>query len=108
MNAPETQVAAPEVAERPSLAAAYALIAALTARVAALETVRVAKESEVEMTDEMAEAVTYGEHAALKHKDAAAALGLTYGQVYSARLEFTFKAVHKAAKEAGKKNAWVK
>lgn len=98
----------PEVTERPSLAGAYALVAALAIRVEALETIKTAKADGVEMTDAMAESVTYGEHAALKHKDAAEKLGLTYGQVYSCRLGFTFKAVHKAAKDAGKKNAWIK
>ena len=61
-----------------------------------------------EMTDEDAEKVIYGELSAVKHKDAADKLGLTYGQVYSARLEFTFKNVHKKASDAGKKNPWKK
>jgi hypothetical protein len=67
-----------------------------------------AKAEGKEMTDAHAESVTYGELAALKHKDAAEKLGLTYGQIYSCRLEFTFKNVHKTAKAAGKKNAWIK
>ena len=61
-----------------------------------------------EMTDEHAERVTYGDLAEKKHKDAAEVLGLTYGQIYSCRLGFTFKDVHKKAKDAGKKNAWIK
>lgn len=104
MNATETTVAQPA---RTTLAELIATVAALTLRVDALE-VKPVSPVGIEMTDAMAESVTYGEHAALKHKDAAEKLGLTYGQVYSARLEFTFKAVHKAAKDANKKNAWVK
>ena len=61
-----------------------------------------------EMTDEHAERVTYGDLAEKKHKDAAEVLGLTYGQIYSCRLGFTFKDVHKKAKDEGKKNAWIK
>lgn len=104
MNATETTVAQPT---RTTLAELIATVAALTLRVDALE-VKPTAPVGIEMTDAMAESVTYGELAALKHKDAAEKLGLTYGQVYSARLEFTFKAVHKAAKDANKKNAWVK
>jgi predicted Zn-dependent protease len=61
-----------------------------------------------EMTDEDARAILTGAHAASKHKDAASALGLTYGQVYSCRLEYTFKHIHKELKEAGFKNGWTK
>lgn len=61
-----------------------------------------------EMTDDDARAILNGAHAQSKHKDAASALGLTYGQVYSCRLEYTFKHIHKELKEAGFKNSWVK
>jgi len=67
-----------------------------------------AKADGKEMTDADAESVTYGDLAEKKHGEAAEALGLTYGQVYSCRKEFTFKTVHKAAKEANRKNRWVK
>jgi hypothetical protein len=77
-------------------------VADLTAKVDA------PKASVVEMTNDHARAVLNGEHAAKKHKDAATALGLTYGQVYSCRLEFTFKDVHKELKAAGFKNPWIK
>lgn len=43
-----------------------------------------------------------------KHNVIAKRLGLSYGQIYSCRLEFTFKHVHKAMKEAGEKNIWAK
>lgn len=91
-----------------TLVQALEMIAALTVRVEALEAPKPSKASEKEMSEADAEAVTYGEFSALKHKEAAEKLNLTYGQVYSARLEFTFKGVHKAAKDAGKKNIWVK
>jgi hypothetical protein len=42
------------------------------------------------------------------HKDAAEIIGLTYAQVYSCRLEFTFKHVHKALKNDKWKNPWAK
>lgn len=85
------------------------LVAALTAKVEVLEAkVNAPKPESKEMTDEHALRVTYGDLKDKKHKDAAEALGLTYGQVYSCRLEFTFKDVHKKAKGEGKKNDWVK
>ena len=62
----------------------------------------------LEMTKEHALRVLNGDLAGSKHKDAAASLGLTYGQVYSCRLEFTFKDVHKALKAEGWKNSWTK
>jgi len=61
-----------------------------------------------EMSDDDARRVLTGDLAAKKHKEAAEVLGLTYGQVYSCRLEFTFKNIHKEMKDAGVKNAWVK
>ena len=61
-----------------------------------------------EMTDDDARRVLTGDLASVKHKDAADKLGLTYGQVYSCRLEFTFKNIHKEMKEAGKTNPWKK
>lgn len=95
---------------RMSNAEMSAAIAALVQRVEALEAAAapVPKGEAKEMTDADAERVTYGDLASAKHKEAAAQLGLTYGQVYSARGEFTFKAVHKAAKDSGRKNTWAK
>jgi hypothetical protein len=77
-------------------------VAELTAKVNA------PKPEVTEMTDDHAKRVTYGDLKDLKHKAAAEKLGLTYGQIYSCRLEFTFKDVHKAAKAEGLKNAWTK
>lgn len=85
-------------------------IEALQAKVAELETRLEPKRNEAqrEMTDDDAKRITYGDLANLKHKDAASQLKLSYGQVYSCRLEFTFKHVHKAARDANQKNPWVK
>lgn len=47
------------------------------------------------MRDEDALAVLTGVYRDLDHKQAASAIGLTYAQVYSCRLGFTFKHVHK-------------
>lgn len=71
-------------------------------------TVSVRNTSEKEMTDDDARKILNGDHKDKKHKEAAAALGLTYGQVYSCRLEYTFKHIHKELKEAGFTNPWVK
>lgn len=84
------------------------LVTTLEARIAKLEEQRSKSASDREMTDADAERVTYGDLSEKSHKDAAKELNLSYGQVYSARLEFTFKAVHKSAREAGKTNRWAK
>jgi hypothetical protein len=46
-----------------------------------------------EMTDDDARRVVHGDLKDAKHKAAAEALGLSYGQVYSARIGATFKAI---------------
>lgn len=61
-----------------------------------------------EMTDDDARRILTGDLADKKHKDAASALNLSYGQVYSCRGEFTFKHIHKEMKESGKINPWIK
>lgn len=53
-----------------------------------------------EMTDEDAREVMTGSLKDASHKAAAEKLGLSYGQIYSARLGYTFKHV---AKETGYK-----
>lgn len=65
------------------------------------------------MTDEDALTVLTGDLKGLSHKDAAEKIGLTYAQVYSCRLEFTFKHVHKNLRDNGVnnqpwKNPWAK
>lgn len=59
-------------------------------------------ESQREMTEEDARIVVLGEHADKSHKEAAQLLGLSYGQVYSARKGFTFKGVYKEFRDANK------
>lgn len=51
--------------------------------------------SEKTMTDDDARRVIHGDLKDASHKSAAETLGLSYGQVYSARKAFTFKAIHK-------------
>lgn len=62
------------------------------------------------MTDVDAIRVLTGDLKEASHKDAADAALLTYAQVYSCRLEYTFKHVHKALKDADAeyKNQWAK
>lgn len=95
---------------KPTLAAAIEMIEALSLRVEKLEATAqpVRNEAQREMTDDDARRILTGDLKATKHKDAAATLGLSYGQVYSCRLEFTFKHIHKEMKDAGTKNEWAK
>ena len=65
-------------------------------------------EAQREMTDDDARRILTGDLADKKHKDAASALNLSYGQIYSCRLEFTFKHIHKEMKDSGKVNPYVK
>jgi len=62
--------------------------------------------SEHGMTLEDAKRAISGDLKDVSHKSAAETLGLSYGQIYSARKGFTFKEVHaeirKAAKNASK------
>lgn len=57
------------------------------------------------MTDEDARRVIFGDMKEVGHKEAAEKLGLSYGQVYSARKGFTFKPIHKEAEAATKASA---
>lgn len=58
------------------------------------------------MTDDDARRVLTGDQKDVNHKDAGSNIGLTYAQVYSCRLEFTFKHVHKELRDKGWKNPW--
>lgn len=60
-------------------------------------------ESTREMTEDDARRILLGDLATKNHKDAAKELGLSYGQVYSARKGFTFKSVYKEWRDAGNK-----
>ncbi len=54
--------------------------------------------SEKDMTEDDARKVMLGELKDASHKSAAETLGLSYGQVYSARKGFTFKSIYKEMK----------
>jgi len=60
------------------------------------------------MTDVDALQVLTGDLKDLSHKDAAEKIGLTYAQIYSCRLEFTFKHVHKELRDEKWENPWAK
>lgn len=90
------------------LLALTTIVEALRARIDKLEESKKSDISEREMTNDDARKIMTGELKDAKHKDAAKALGLSYGQVYSCRLGYTFKNIHKEMKEAGVKNGWIK
>lgn len=94
--------------KNPTIADLLETINQLQVRVTALETAKVSKTEVKEMTKEDAKRVLIGDLKDAKHKAAAEALGLTYGQIYSCRLEFTFKDVHKELRNDGFKNPWMK
>jgi len=60
------------------------------------------------MTDADALEVLTGKYKDLGHKEAAEQIGLTYAQVYSCRLCFTFKHVHHKLEKDTWKNPWAK
>lgn len=60
-------------------------------------------ESVREMTEDDARRVLLGDIKDASHKEAAAILGLSYGQVYSSRKGFTFKGVYKEWRESSAK-----
>lgn len=64
--------------------------------------------SDREMTDEDARRILFGDLKDMKHKEVAEKLGLSYGQVYSCRLEFTFKHIHKEMRDNNIANPWKK
>lgn len=82
---------------------------ALEARVAALESTPAVASvrdrgptSTREMTEEDARRIMLGDLKGAAHRKAAEVLGLSYGQVYSARGGYTFKGVYAEAKAAEK------
>lgn len=90
-----------------SLKELTALVIDLQAQVQAL-TAPKPTASGKEMTDDDARRIMTGDHAATKHKQAAEELGLSYGQIYSCRLGFTFKHIHKEMRDANVANPWMK
>jgi len=97
-----------ETTVKMNLAELTALVIELQARIVVLETPKKTNESQREMTDDDARRIMSGDLKDVKHKDAGEKLGLSYGQVYSCRLGFTFKAIHKEMKEANIANPWMK
>lgn len=69
---------------------------------------RTMQNSEREMTDDDARTIMSGELKDAKHSEAARKLGLSYGQVYSARLGYTFKQIHKEMADNKIPNPWIK
>lgn len=92
----------------------YPEFKALTARVdelgAMIEGRNKSAPTKRNMTDADAIRVLTGDLKDASHKEAGETAALTYAQVYSCRLEYTFKHVHKALKEADPeyKNKWAK
>lgn len=84
-------------------------ITALEARIEALEAAgRKVLHSTRTMSEEDAFRIMTGDLKDVPHKKAAETLGLSYGQVYSCRLEFTFKSVHHELSKQKFKNPWAK
>ena len=92
-----------------NIAELTALVLELQARIVVLETPKPTNVSQREMTDDDARRILNGDLKDVKHKDAGEKLNLSYGQIYSCRLGYTFKAVHKELSLiAGYKNSWIK
>lgn len=68
-------------------------VALLEEKVAAIKVRDRGPKSERSMTDEDAQRVKFGDLKDQSHKQAAEALGLSYGQIYSARGGYTFNHV---------------
>lgn len=85
-------------------------VEALEAKIVVLETPKSSTNASArEMTDDDARRIMNGDLKSLKHKEAAEKLSLSYGQIYSCRLGFTFKHIHKELSQVqGYKNAWMK
>ena len=87
--------------QRAALEARDALIEDLVAKVEGRNKSAPTKRN---MTDDDARRVLNGALKDKPHKEAAEEIGLTYAQVYSCRLEYTFKHVLKELRDAGWKN----
>lgn len=92
-----------------SVAELTALVLELQARIVVLETPKATNTSQREMTDDDARRILNGDLKDMKHKEAGEKLNLSYGQIYSCRLGYTFKAIHKELSQVqGYKNSWMK
>lgn len=91
------------------LSATNDLVLDLTERLVKLEeAAKPNNKSQREMTDADARRILDGDLKDMKHNEAVKATGLSYGQIYSCRGEYTFRHIHKVLKEAGWKNPWKK
>lgn len=101
-EAPSAEVAAPEPSKEVSKLADGANLAAVVAKVNELVDRANSKRdrgpnSTRDMTEEDAKRIMLGDLKDTPHTQAANILGLSYGQVYSARKGFTYKGVYKAS-----------
>jgi len=100
----ETQVAGTEISALPADAKIADVISKVNELIAKANTKRDrGPDSTRTMTEDDAKAIMLGEHKSLSHTAAAEKLGLSYGQVYSARKGFTFKAIYKEAEKLARK-----
>ena len=82
------------------------VIAKLNEVIEVLNTTKTAKvrdrgpDSERDMTEDDARRILLGDMKDVAHKKAAEELGLSYGQIYSARKGFTFKGIYKEWRDA--------
>jgi hypothetical protein len=82
------------------------VIAKLNEVIEAINTTKATKvrdrgpDSERDMTEDDARRILLGDMKDVPHKKAAEELGLSYGQIYSARKGFTFKGVYKEWRDA--------
>lgn len=83
-------------AEVVTLETLQARIVSLETKIAAIKVRDRGPKSERSMTDDDAQRVKFGDLKDLAHKEAAKELGLSYGQVYSARCEYTFNHIKEA------------
>lgn len=68
---------------------------------------KTSNKSQREMTDTDAYKILTGEHKELSHNKAAQILGLSYGQIYSCRLQYTFRHIHKKLATEKFVNKWI-
>lgn len=59
-----------------------------------------------EMTKDDALRVLNGDLKGMDHRDAATHIGLTYAQVYSCRMAYTFKPIHRLLEQSGWVAPW--
>lgn len=94
--------------ELPTIQVLLARIVALEESVAQLSLAPNKNTQQREMTDADAHRILTGDLKDMKHNKAAETLGLSYGQIYSCRGEYTFRHIHKEMSTKGIKNPWKK